>query len=448
MLKAVVLLVLALVVASAFSEAPPLRAVNSGPNFSTVYFFPPKTCCKSENVPYQPGNTFSVSVNLTLLAGESFNAFDVKVNYTNPHYQTASGTVQGVLQAISLDYSQNVFATSPYSFQVLAYCIDGGAVGNIGSASACATDTVGQVHLAEVLTGPHNITGPLTGELFTVNFQVWGSGYSIFTPDRTQFVTPGSFTFIPIRGESGVFGNQGLIAFFTYRPDYAMDTLFSPSLIPNQPVLFDASGTFVADNSSIIFKSYSWDFGDGKTGMGVSVNHTYARSGNYTVSLNVTDVADERANISRIVSVLPALGGLALTVDDSSGTHQNANVQVSVFNSSSSPSPFSKQTISKIGDVTFSNLSPGDYHVTFSGPGFVTMSKTEKVIPGFTVTDTVYIQSTPRSPDYSGLVYLASILGGIGILTAAIIYQKRKSSSQPGKRKGQIFRKKSKPSKP
>src|SRR5207245_9551079 len=124
-----------------------------------------------------------------------------------------------------------------------------------------ATDTVGQLHLAEVLTGPPNITGPLTGELFTVNFQVWGSGYSIFTPDRTQFVTPGSFTFIPIRGESGVFGNQGVTSFFTYRPDYAMATLFSPSLIRNQPVLFAASRTFVAANSYFTFQSLYCDFG-------------------------------------------------------------------------------------------------------------------------------------------------------------------------------------------
>lgn len=48
---------------------------------------------------------------------------------------------------------------------------------------------------------------------------------------------------------------------------------------------FDGSGS--SDDSGII--SYSWDFGDGKSSAGVTISHTYAAGGTWTVTLTVTD---------------------------------------------------------------------------------------------------------------------------------------------------------------
>jgi PKD repeat protein len=436
--EGVALLVLALMVVSAFSS-PPVHAQSDNTEFSTVYISPTITCCASLNVPYQENSTFSVSVNINLLAGERFNAFDVRVNYTNPHYEPTSCSdcaVQGVLQAENIDYSHNLFASSPYSYQVVTDCIDGQAVGS-SDAAGCDTDVVGQVHLAEVLLGNHTITGPFTGQLFVINFKVWGPGYSIFMPDRTEFVVPTSLSFIPVLKEAGIFGNQGPVAFFNYQPDYLIDTLVSPSLLPHQPVNFNATDSFVANDSMMGFKSYTWDFGDGSSNAtGQVVTHTYNLPGNYTVSLTATDDQDETGILIREISVVPALGDLSLTVDDSSGTTQNANVQVSMFNSSSSSTPFQTQTINEAGGVTFNNLSPGDYYLTFSGVGFVTSSKTENVLPGFTSMDTIYLDSTPASADYSGLIYLGSILSGLGVVGGVLVYQRRRSSSRSRKPPG------------
>jgi PKD repeat protein len=51
------------------------------------------------------------------------------------------------------------------------------------------------------------------------------------------------------------------------------------------PVSLDGSGSAPAE--AII--SYEWDFGDGQTGAGMVISHTYAATGTYTVTLTVAD---------------------------------------------------------------------------------------------------------------------------------------------------------------
>jgi len=50
--------------------------------------------------------------------------------------------------------------------------------------------------------------------------------------------------------------------------------------------LFDGSGSTDSDGE---ITKYIWDFGDGSTGTGISVTHSYWNSGNYNVSLTVLD---------------------------------------------------------------------------------------------------------------------------------------------------------------
>ena len=49
---------------------------------------------------------------------------------------------------------------------------------------------------------------------------------------------------------------------------------------------FDGSGSSDADGAT---RSYAWVFGDGQSGAGTTVRHTFAASGTYTVALTVTD---------------------------------------------------------------------------------------------------------------------------------------------------------------
>ncbi len=79
--------------------------------------------------------------------------------------------------------------------------------------------------------------------------------------------------------------------------DHQIDvTVDDPPNIPPTAVLeadcalltcsFDASDS---DDSDGTIESYDWDFGDGTTGSGVTVDHDYAEAGPYHVTLTVTD---------------------------------------------------------------------------------------------------------------------------------------------------------------
>ena len=63
----------------------------------------------------------------------------------------------------------------------------------------------------------------------------------------------------------------------------------SPSpVIAGEEVSFDASETMISnvpeDNVAV---SYDWDFGDGNSGDGKTVTHTYEKAGTYKVTLTV-----------------------------------------------------------------------------------------------------------------------------------------------------------------
>jgi len=67
------------------------------------------------------------------------------------------------------------------------------------------------------------------------------------------------------------------VADFTYSP-------LNPKV--NQTITFNASDSYDSDGFVV---SYDWNFGDGYTGYGIVVNHTYTEPRYYTVTLTVTD---------------------------------------------------------------------------------------------------------------------------------------------------------------
>jgi len=56
--------------------------------------------------------------------------------------------------------------------------------------------------------------------------------------------------------------------------------------VPSTPIQFDGRATLAPGAGEV---TYSWDFGDGTQGAGPTPTHAYAETGEYTVTLNVTD---------------------------------------------------------------------------------------------------------------------------------------------------------------
>ena len=68
----------------------------------------------------------------------------------------------------------------------------------------------------------------------------------------------------------------------------------------NEPVQFDASGSYDSDGEII---EYIWDFGDGSTGFGTNPTHTYTKSGTFEVKLTVVDNNGGTSTASTYVEV-------------------------------------------------------------------------------------------------------------------------------------------------
>ena len=94
---------------------------------------------------------------------------------------------------------------------------------------------------------------------------------------------------------------------------------FSPSSpVTGQTVSFNASGS---TDSTATITQYAWNFGDGRTGTGISPTHSYATAGSYSVTLKVTDSAGQTSTVTHAVTVSRAGPVAAFTWSPSAPLH-------------------------------------------------------------------------------------------------------------------------------
>jgi PKD repeat protein len=81
-----------------------------------------------------------------------------------------------------------------------------------------------------------------------------------------------------------------------------VDFAFSPGQpAVGQQVFFDANASRAAGSRTIT--NYSWNFGDGHFGSGVTESHRYERTGGFSVTLTVTDSAGKTGAATKAVTV-------------------------------------------------------------------------------------------------------------------------------------------------
>ncbi len=93
-------------------------------------------------------------------------------------------------------------------------------------------------------------------------------------------------------------------SFDSSTPPAAPDGTITAAVAEN--ITFNGSATFSLDGTGAV---YEWDFGDGTTAFGTTVNHAYAAAGAYPVNLTVTDVAGCSSSTDIDVTALIGFGG-------------------------------------------------------------------------------------------------------------------------------------------
>ena len=118
----------------------------------------------------------------------------------------------------------------------------------------------------------------LSGLSYLTNYFVW-----VNATDSYNSSTSAWFSFYTKKYSSGGGGGGGT----TPTNNAPVADVNGPyNGILETPISFDGSGSTDSDGT---ISSYAWIFGDGATGSGVSITHSYTAVGNYTVKLTVTD---------------------------------------------------------------------------------------------------------------------------------------------------------------
>jgi PKD repeat protein len=112
------------------------------------------------------------------------------------------------------------------------------------------------------------------------------------------FAAPGTYDVTLTAADNTRAGGSDQL--ITVRPG-PVAVITAPSTVPSgTSTVFDASSSKPGDYP--IFGA-DWSFGDGKTGTGYPVPHTFARPGTYRVTLTVSDAVEVKASTTQLITV-------------------------------------------------------------------------------------------------------------------------------------------------
>ena len=111
---------------------------------------------------------------------------------------------------------------------------------------------------------------------YTINY------YAVDNVGNAEIAKSASFT---------IQKNKPPVADFTWLPENPFDT---------ETITFNASSSYDEDGSIV---GYTWQFGDGSTGTGLTAEHKYADNGTYVVKLTVEDDKGATTSVEKTIIV-------------------------------------------------------------------------------------------------------------------------------------------------
>ena len=218
----------------------------------------------------------TVTFELNVTNSAPFNLFSVSVQYGRNVLSVHPGGV---------DYANSVIGTN---IIVAQECVDGNSLvgGNCG-----ANDNPGVVTLSLAINGAGSTSDPTNGELFNVTFDVKTGTTGVSQIHVLQAVLANNGNRIQTQTFDGYFSNKNCGG-SPCQPPFAFFTVTPAVLRQGVPATFNASLSKSLNPGGTI-RSYNWTWG--ANGLETSektvpaVLQTYPASGNYTVTLAVTD---------------------------------------------------------------------------------------------------------------------------------------------------------------
>lgn len=239
--------------------------------------------------------------------------------------------------------------------------------------------------------------------------------YDLISETAARVSSPGA-EYSEISGNKLVWMEQRNVNFDIYMYDLnpnvnpAAQISPVPVTIFGQAISFDGSGSSDSDGT---IANYHWDFGDGATGDGANVNHTYVSAGAYNVTLTVTD--DDGATGTAMTSVLvnaPPVAAIFPVATITLG-------QATVFDGSASSDPDGIIATYNwdFGDGSIGNGITTNHVYTAPGTYQVALTVTDNNSALATATTTARVNAPPVvhiAPTQAVVVGEATILNGSG----------------------------------
>ena len=141
--------------------------------------------------------------------------------------------------------------------------------------------------------------GPGGGVVGTYSWDFGDGTNATGSPVSHRYTRGGTYTVtLRVTTDAGLSATTSrAVTVSTTLPAGSVNFTFSPT----DPLVGDT--VFFNASSSTVTGSFSWDFGDGTTGSGVSPTHSYSQARTFTVNLTVTNSNGQTASTSKTVTV-------------------------------------------------------------------------------------------------------------------------------------------------